>query len=175
MGNTSIEESSAYVVSAQDIMAAPGETYDTAVQNYESAKKLESNSAEISASLRRMESFDNTTFGVGETNAFKTLSDDFESAISDLSAQIDAYVSYANACMEAVGKAIKKDEQALEKANKAAADVKPVYTSTGEKDKDGNDISKYDEAATIAARKAAFDAAWEKYRWKSPEFKVSHK
>ena len=41
-------------------------------------------------------------------------------------------------------------------------DAMPLYVpdTVKEKDEEGNDILVYDEAATVAARKAAFDAAW---------------
>ena len=149
------------------------ETYYVNSKNAKDAKPLSSNSAEISSNLKLMEKFDNTAFGVGETDAFKTLSDEFEGAIEELSAQIDDYASYANECIAAVNKAIEKDEKALDLANKAASAVEDVYSPTGEKDEDGNDILAYDAEATAAARKKAFDETWEANRWKDPEFKVS--
>lgn len=149
-----------------------GSEYDSCVTNAKDAKKFVSDSSSIDSSVRLMNYFDDTAFGVGQTNAFKTLSDEFENSIQELTAQINDYVSYANDCIGAVNKAIKKDKDALDAANAAAAKVADVYVGTGVF-VDGVEQKTYSEEATMAAKQAEFERVWEEKRWKSPEFKVA--
>lgn len=146
--------------------------YDMQASNANDAKKFVSESSDVDNSVRLMDHFDDTAFGVGETDVFKTLSDEFENSIQGLTAQIDDYVSYANACIDAVNRAIKKDKDALDEANAAAAAVPDVYVGTGVF-VNGVEQTQYSEEKTKEAKLAEFNRVWEEKRWKSPEFKVA--
>ena len=146
--------------------------YDLYASNATAAKKFVSESSDVENCVRLMDHFDDTAFGVGETDVFKTLSDDFENSIQNLTAQIDDYVSYANDCIAAVNMAIEKDKTALDAANAAMAAVPDVYVGTGVFI-DGVEQTQYSEAEKKKANQEAFDRVWEEKRWKSPEFKVA--
>lgn len=117
---------------------------------------------------KSLDQFDDTTFGVGNTDVFKVLSDEFEGTINNILSQIDDYVSIAQIALKAIQDAIAQDEYARECAQKKYDEVMAndeAYMVS--EDANGNPITPYlDEAAQLADAEAAYNAEWARLCWK---------
>lgn len=109
--------------------------------------------------------FDDIVFGVGNTDAFKVLSDEYENRIDSLTKKIDDYVAIAQAALADIQAAIAQDEaarKAAQDAYDAVMDNDAAYTYADTED--GEAYLHTDEQKADA--QAAYNAKWIALCWK---------
>ena len=112
-----------------------------------------------------LDQFDDTTFGVGNTDVFKVLSDEFEGTIDNILSQIDDYVAIAQAALEAIKAAIAQDQAARAEAQKAYDEVMSNDAAYTYADTE-NGVPYLHEAEQQADAQAAYNEVWYAKCWK---------
>lgn len=109
------------------------------------------------------------TFKVGAQNTFEDISVVFEAKVNRAIDLMNDYTATATAAKIAIEAAIAKDAEAARLAQEAYNNEPNVYkeeTSWSSEQGAWVKTSVYDEAATIAAKEAAYARTWEANCWK---------